>query len=239
MPKPNELAGMPAAARTIILTDSSLYLGADRGVVRNSNDATMDNRTTHFCNWLITSAGYNYLCCAQAITPVQAGLLIASYLDHMARTPWNSHGSLRTGDTLQKFVNAAAEFLSRIMTTPFVLQRTVASKVQVDPAIAQRLAFYRKWDAVRPKREPYTMEMFDTFRLQVEKAEKIGGESAFLTIPSLVYDTQTLGIFTGSHVSEYAQSKGARHIVSRTPPQPGAPATTHTTQRFIRNYRLL
>ena len=86
-----------------------------------------------------------------AITPVQASVLIASYLDHMARTPYNKRGALRKADTLQKYVTAAAEFLARVMTCPFLLERTVAGKTVMDPYIAQRLAFYCKWDIVRPK----------------------------------------------------------------------------------------
>jgi hypothetical protein len=194
----------------------------------------MDNRATHFRDWLIATAGYNYLCCAKAITPNQAVRLIASYLDHMARTPWNKHGALRKSDTLQKFVNAAAEFLTRIMTTPFLLERTVSGKVTVDPLITQRLSFYRKWDFVRPKREPYTMEMLETFHSKIVQQEREHALKAFLDLDSLVFDTQALGIFTGSRVSEYAQSgKGKRDTVSRVPARPGAKQTQAPAIAFI------
>ncbi|MGL5934924.1 MAG: hypothetical protein ACRCZI_04800, partial [Cetobacterium sp.] len=141
----------------------------------------------------------------------------------MAKTPYNKLGALRKSDTLHKYVFSAAEFLSRVMSEPFTLQQLVAGKQVMDPIVAQRLAFIKKWDVVRPKREPYTMEMFATFHKQKEANEHKHGNSAFLGLHSLVYDTQTLGLFTGSRVSEYAQSKGQRAIVSRIPSRPGVP----------------
>jgi hypothetical protein len=181
----------------------------------------MDNRGTNFRDWLISSAGYHYLCCARAMKPEHAVNLLASYLDHMARTPWNKAGDLRTTDTLHKHVNAAATFLTRVMDTPFLLQRNTSGKIVTEPLIAQRFAFISKWDKVRPKREPYTQEMFRTFRDQVAKLESKHPKEAFLSLHSLVYDTQILGIFTGSRVSEYAQPKGPRSLVSRVPSRPG------------------
>ncbi|MGL4351738.1 MAG: hypothetical protein ACRCT2_14470, partial [Plesiomonas shigelloides] len=59
------------------------------------------------------------------------------------------------------------------------------------------------------------------------------GLKAFLDLQSLVYDTQMLGLFTGSRVSEYAQSKGARDKVSRVPARPGTPANEAMAVAFV------
>jgi hypothetical protein len=159
--------------------------------------------------------------------------LLASYLQHMAITPYNKAGALRTTDTLQKFVTAAATFLTRVMDALFSLERNTSGKVITDPIIAQRLAFFRKWDKIKPKREPYTLEMFQTFQGQVAKQESLNPKIAFLDLHSLVYDTQILGIFTGSRVSEYAQSKGKRSMVSRVPARPGTKATSAKAVAFV------
>jgi hypothetical protein len=221
MPQPHELEGMPAAARALVLADSSVFIGTDRGMVRNGNDKSMDTRVAHFRDWLISAPGYQYVCCAQSITPKQAIRLIGSYLDHLAKTPYNNKGALRKSDTLSKYVSAAAFFLERTMLTPFMLTRLHGGKSVVDPVIAQRIAHYKKWDTKKPKREPYTLAMFTTFRAKVEAIEARDPSNGFLDVTSLVYDTQTLGIFTGSRVSEYAQSKGSRTAVSRVPARPG------------------
>lgn len=160
------------------------------------------------------------MCCASNISRQQAIWLIGSFLDHMGNTPYNQKGDRRRSATLRHFANAAAFFLNKIMREPFSMFTSTGGKQVQDKYIALRLSTFAKWDTKRPKREPYTIEMFNTFHAQVESRE---AEDAmeFLGPLSLVFDTQCLGIFTGSRVSEYAQSKGARTMVSRVPRRRG------------------
>jgi hypothetical protein len=155
------------------------------------------------------------------MTSVQAVLILASYVDHIATTPWNKEGALRKSDTVAKFVTAACFFFENMLPSQFSIYTTCGGKPVMVPKIAQRLSFYKKWDLVKEKREPYTREMFATFQQQVADLERMHPSTGFLTRHSLIFDTQILGIFTGSRVSEYAQSKGSRTKVSRVPIRPG------------------
>jgi hypothetical protein len=188
-------------------------------MVRNSNDKTMDNRAAYFRDWLKSANGYHYLCCAKRITQAQGILLIASFIDHLAITPYNKAGALRRSCTLSKFVTAAALFFDQILEEAFATHTYVGGKLVMDKKLAERIAFYKKWDTVKEKREPYTRDMFVTFYEQVVKREQMDPKHEFLGLHSLVFDTQILGIFTGSRVSEYAQ--GSRKQISRVPQRPG------------------
>jgi len=230
--QPAELEGMPAAARALVAADDRVFARTDRGVVRNSNDKTMDNRVTHFRDWLAEATGYLYLCCVQRITSQQGILLIGSYIDYLARTPYNRTGALRKSCTLSKFVTAATYFFEHTLTAGFSMASIHGGKLVMHPKISGRLDFYKKWDLVKEKREPYTREMLSTFHQQVQKQESRTPKQAFLGLHSLVFDTQTLGIFTGSRVSEYAQPK-SRKTVSRVPSRPGAAKTTALPIAFI------
>lgn len=126
------------------------------------------------------------------------------------------------GNTLAHHAQAAASFLKSILCTPFTIYDTKGSKLTLVPYIGERIKQCQKWQKPREKREPYTFSMFQTFRRQIRQAEKVNPTS-FLGRHSLVFDTQCLGLFTGSRVSEYAQSKGAKDAVSRVPPRLGQP----------------
>jgi hypothetical protein len=102
----------------------------------------------------------------------------------------------------------------------------------MEPQIAARLALYGKWDEVKEKREPYTTAMFHKFREQVASQAK-SDPLLFLGLHALVFDTQTLGIFTGSHVSEYAQSHNNPNIISRVPTRRSCDAHTALPIAFV------
>jgi hypothetical protein len=82
--------------------------------------------------------------------------------------------------------------------------------------VKDRIDLCCKWQKPRDKREPYTFQMLETFHQLVTKAES-HSKVAFLDQLSLIFDTQCLGVFTGSRVSEYAQSKGKVDSVSKVP----------------------
>lgn len=167
-----------------------LHQGTDRGLVRQGNDRTADNRIATFRDWL-GSHGYDHLCCAEAITPIHAIWLIGSFIDHMAATPWNSKGDRRSSATLRHFTNAAASFLHQVMTEPFSMYTSVGGKQVQDPYLASRLATFAKWDKRKPKREPYTIDMFRMFHHQVTAMET-EDSLAFLGLLPLVFDTQCI-----------------------------------------------
>jgi hypothetical protein len=161
-----------------------------------------------------------------------APFLIGGYIDHVGSTPVNSKGDLPMANTLCHHATAAETFLNTVMGKPFSLYRQKGGKMVLHPFVGDRIQLRRKWQKPREKREPYTFQMFQTFHTMVSKAEAhdIGN---FLDLPSLVFDTQCLGIFTGSRVSEYAQSKGSVATVSRVPQPASKPSSLAPAVAFI------
>jgi hypothetical protein len=150
----------------------------------------------------------------------------------VAATPYDSKGNLPQANTLSHHAQAANIFLRSIIHEPFSIYTTDGSKQILVPYIKARIDLRKKWQQPREKREPYTLDMFRVFSERVAAAEKIN-PTAFLGKLSLVFNTQCLGIFTGSRVSEYAQSKGSRVSVSRVPVQPGQSSSTALPVAFM------
>jgi hypothetical protein len=192
----------------------------------------MDNRTAKFRDWLISACGYSHLCCARDISPDQAIGLIGAYVDHMAITPYDSLGNLPMSNTLGHHVQSAYKFLLSVTPRPFTIYTGTGKQSVYIPFIGDKLAQRKKWQKPRPKREAYTFAMFQTFHAQVTAAEKQNPRT-FLDRHSLIFNTQCLGIFTGSRVSEYCQSKGKISEVSRVPAAPGKPEDSGLPIAFI------
>ena len=167
LPQPHAVANMPSPARAIVLAGGRLHAGTDRGMVRNSNDKTQDNRLASFRDWLCAN-GYPNLCCVQSVKRQVGIWLIGSYIDHLGDTPYNAKGDMRKSATLNHHKNAAASFLSNVLFDPFSIYTIVGGKEMEDRYISSRIETYKKWDTKRAKREPYTIEMFQTFRQQVQ-----------------------------------------------------------------------
>ena len=155
-----------------------------------------------------------------------APFIIGGYIDHVGTTPVDKEGNLPMANTLSHHATAAETFLKMVMTQPFSMYTEKGGKSVLHPFIGDRISLRRKWQKPRDKREPYTFQMLNTFHSQIVAAE-LKHKHAFLELPSLVFDTQILGIFTGSRVSEYAQSKGPVASVNRVPKlDPTDPTTT-------------
>lgn len=135
-------------------------------------------------------------------------------------------------NTLSHHAQCAFKFLSLLVAEPFTIYSTTGKTPALIPFIGDKLAQRQKWQKPRAKREAYTFDMFKTFHAQVSAAEAICPNS-FLDRHSLVFNTQCLGIFTGSRVSEYCQSKGKIGSVSRIPAPPGAPKDSGLPVAFI------
>lgn len=159
-------------------------------------------------------------------------LFIGAYVDHVAATPYDSTGSRPQANTLSHHALAAERFFRYVLPQPFSIYISGGSKSTMVPYIKARIELRGKWQQPREKREPYTYPMFQVFALQVQAAETADPQ-AFLDKLSLIFNTQCLGIFTGSRVSEYAQSKGSRSTVSRVPVQPGQSKSTAKPVAFI------
>jgi hypothetical protein len=85
-------------------------------------------------------------------------------------------------------------------------QTTLQQKrVHLHPYIREQLAQRAAWSQPRPKKEPYTIDMFRALERFVKS--KPDGVDAFLAKEYAVYDWCRLGLFTGSRVAEYAQTR--------------------------------
>jgi hypothetical protein len=180
----------------------------------------MDNRAATFRQWLASSCGYLYLCCAQAITPPQAIGLISAFIDHIRSTPFNASGALRKANTLLHYVTAAVRFLEAITNKIIPIYDSSGHKPVLIPILGDKIQQRRKWQTLQPKREAYTFEILATLHSQVKTARH-ANEASFLGKQALVLDTQSLGVFTGSRASEYCQTKGPTSVISRVPASPG------------------
>jgi hypothetical protein len=133
--QPTELENLPPAGRALVNNSLSLFARADRGVVCNANNKTMDGRAAHFCNWLAEDCGFLFLCCAQSITPSQAVALVGAYVLHVMNTPINKHGTLPMANTLSHHAQLASTFLCSIMSQPFSIYVPGGSKPKLLPTV--------------------------------------------------------------------------------------------------------
>ena len=228
------LADTPSPARAIVHHSIDLFSQTDRGLVRNHNDKTMDSRTAYFRDWLSQTCRYRNVCCAQRITTPQAIGLLAAYTDHIRDTPYSATGALRQANTVQHFLKTAIHFLVAISDHSIDVYDRSGTTPALPPILKDKIQQLRKWQTIKPKREAYTFEMLDTLHDQV-KVRRIRDERSFLGKDALVFDTQCLGVFTGSRVSEYCQTVGRVQQLSRVPAKAGENPSSCLPIAFIRS----
>ena len=135
----DELEDMPSATATRLRSLSiGFRQGVDRGVVRNHNDGTMDNRASKFRDWLYETAGYDFQSILR-ITRAHAPGLLGLFIRDMAKMPWNRKGDLRMTDTLLHFLTAATAFLREVVNDPhknFLIHTHKGPKAPLIPFIA-------------------------------------------------------------------------------------------------------
>jgi hypothetical protein len=73
------------------------------------------------------------------------------------------------------------------------------------PYLQEHIRLSAAWQQPKPVKEPFTVLMFDALCLRLESASST--RLGFLSKEAAVYDWMRLGVFTGSRVSEYAQTK--------------------------------
>jgi hypothetical protein len=211
---------MPPAARAAVESSRSDFLRADRGHVRFSNDATTDSRARHFASWLCTK-GYDQQS-ARGITDGLALDLIGAYLSWVKAgnsLPSNGTGPL-SEQSLRNYVNAAAQCVTVLTEQPcIVLDPTTfqQKRVHMHPYIREQLAQRAAWSQPKKKKEPYTLDMFLALAGFLQSLRD--ATEAFLTVEHAVFDWTRLGLFTGSRVSEYAQTRLKAGIQYNTIPQ--------------------
>ncbi len=211
---------LPSPARAAIKFGRANFLGADRGHVRESNDTPIDSRLRHFAGWL-DAVGFDQQS-AQRISSDLAIDLIGAYITEVKfgkSLPSTSKGPLGE-QSLRNYIIAAAQCLDLLMTAPCIIidPKTANQKhVHLHPYLREIISQRKAWSVPRPKKEPFTIDMFRSLAEYLRSSPDV--LATFLRREYAVYDWTRLGIFTGSRVAEYAQTrlkKGIRYNVIPT-----------------------
>jgi hypothetical protein len=178
---------------------------------------SIDSRFRHFASWL-DAVGFDKQS-AQRINNDLAIDLIGAYITvvkHGNRLASTSKGPLGE-QSLRNYVIAASQCLDLLMTEPCVIidPKTANQKqVHLHPYLREIIAQRKAWSVPRPKKEPFTIDMFRCLAASLRSSSD--GLDTFLSRTYAVYDWTRLGIFTGSRVAEYPQThlkKGLRFNV--------------------------
>jgi hypothetical protein len=154
--------------------------------------------------------------------------LIGAYITEVKlgkSLPSTSKGPLGE-QSLRNYIIAAAQCLDLLMTAPCIIidPKTANQKhVHLHPYLREIISQRKAWSVPRPKKEPFTIDMFRC--LANHLSSKSDDLDTFLRREHAVYDWTRLGIFTGSRVAEYAQTrlkKGIRYNVIPTSADAGA-----------------
>ena len=204
---------LPSAARAAIEFGRANFLGADRGHVRGSNDSSIDSQFRHFASWL-DAVGFDQQS-ARRISSDLAVDLIGAYITEVKlghSLPSTSKGPLGE-QSLRNYVIAASQCLELLMLEPCVIigPKTANQKqIHMHPYLREIISQRKTWSVPKPKKEPFTIDMFRSLSNFLRTgADEI---DTFLSKESAVYDWTRLGIFTGSRVAEYAQTRLAKCV---------------------------
>ena len=100
------------------------------------------------------------------------------------------------------------------------------------PILADTIKLRQKWQQPKPKREPFTWEIFEAFHKAVLKATK-HDKSAYLDSTAACFDWLCLGCFTGSRAGEYAQTVAPKGQYSKVPASMAAGKWQNTPIAFM------
>jgi hypothetical protein len=138
--------------------------------------------------------------------------VLGAYL-HAVRNGHNLKRTLIAGQTLRNYAKSAADCLTLLTGRPctYYDAATLSMKrVALHPYLHEQISQRAAWTTPKPRKEPFTYLML---AVHVKTVLKCAPDpfSSFLSLPYVVYDWLRLGVFTGSRLSEYAQSNlGAR-----------------------------
>ena len=109
-------------------------------------------------------------------------------------------------DTLVGYLNAAALWLQLHFQIQTPMYQGSGKSKQLHPFLAEIVRQRRTWRRPQEKKEPISQEILEWMRSAVAQAIA-AHDSHSLDLLASVFDWISLAVFTGSRVSEYAQSK--------------------------------
>jgi hypothetical protein len=122
-----------------------------------------------------------------------------------------------TEQTLAGYLGAAHAWLETVLEMTVPIHSTAnGGKTKLHPLLGQTIDLRRAWKQPQEKREPFTYDMMATLHNRVSSDSALDLRDT-LKCRAAVFDWIRLGVFTGSRVSEYAQTKSKRGTYLRVP----------------------
>jgi hypothetical protein len=133
--------------------------------------------------------------------------LLGAYLVEVKQGK-NLSGLHLTGQSLRNYVKAAADCFSILIGSKlniYDLDTLAQKRVYLHPYLHELITQRAVWTKPKPRKEPYTYRMLATQARYLRKTSSDAFQT-FQSKPYAIWDWARLGIFTGSRLSEYAQS---------------------------------
>jgi hypothetical protein len=138
--------------------------------------------------------------------------LLGAYLTAV-RKGHNLTKAFITGQTLRNYAKSAADCFTILTGGPcaYYDPATMSMKrMSLHPYLNEQIAQRSTWTKPKPRKEPFTYRM-----LAVHAKHLLSPHpdplTVFIGLSYVVWDWLRLGVFTGSRVSEYAQSGLRKH----------------------------
>jgi hypothetical protein len=113
-----------------------------------------------------------------------------------------------TGQTLRNYAKSAADCLTILTGGPctYYDPATMSMKrMSLHPYLNEQIAQRSTWTKPTPRKEPFTYRMLAVHAQQLLSSHS-DPRRIYFSLSYVVWDWMRLGVFTGSRVSEYAQS---------------------------------
>ena len=214
IPNARSLQTLPSPAPAAVAACALAQARRKRGDVRHRNDAAVDTRARVFTQWLVhLSIDDESL---RTLTLGQALPLLGAFIHAVANEGFSSTGRLNLGaDTICGYLRGAKDWLAARLQLVIDMSAADGSG-KLHPFLLDTLASRQPWTEPNEKREAFTSAMFDyIFTDILSKASK--DTSALFDMETAIFEWTRLGVFTGSRVSEYAQTTTRKGTFSRVP----------------------
>ena len=197
------LQTLPSPARATVQACALAQVRGERGDVRSRNDATVDSRAGFFTEWLAHLAINDES--LRTLTSGQALPLLGAFIHAVANEGFSSTGRLNLGaNTIRGYLRAAKDWLAAHLDLVVDISAADGS-ANLHPFLSDTLASRQTWTEPKEKREAFTSAMYDfMFHDILSWAAK--DTSTLFDLTAAIFDWTRLGAFTGSRVSEYAQT---------------------------------
>jgi hypothetical protein len=153
---------------------------------------------------------------AAALTDGQTIQLLGAYLTHLRHGATLQQSTTIVDQTLQGYIGAAANVFT-VLTKQCCLAYDPATLHQRQPSFHPFLREQLTWRKPRDRIEPFTSAMFDVLFPEIQSSTDPSG--TFISPLHSIFNWTRLGLFTGSRLGEYGQSRRTKGSRYNTVPQ--------------------